>query len=223
MVGNSNSSFLEETYSLIKSAAFFHASIAYNQWKYGAAFNFTPIIQTSSLFRVERDEAGRITSIEDGKKIPVALGSIPRRSEHFARLQIFYNVSPEHGLGIFSLNRDFERSWAGFSNLVKDNEKIKLFTYPTTDFTIPSLETIQEVVKKLENRDNLTISLAYVHCKAGRSRSALCIAAYLLSVCYKAHETVTIDEVVDYVARLRPLIDLNEKHKEALRVFCSSL
>lgn len=54
---------------------------------------------------------------------------------------------------------------------------------PTADFNnAPDPEKLNEGVRFIKQFDNLDTS-CYVHCKAGRGRSATLVACYLIEVC----------------------------------------
>ncbi len=54
----------------------------------------------------------------------------------------------------------------------------------------------------------------YVHCKAGRTRSATLVGCYLM-----AEKGLTPEEAVNFMAARRPHILLHTKQWEALRIF----
>lgn len=54
--------------------------------------------------------------------------------------------------------------------------------YPTLDFTPPSMESIQEGITVLE-KQRAKKNTVYVHCKAGKGRSAVMATCYVIKVC----------------------------------------
>lgn len=218
---------LYQGYCLAKSAAFFHVSGWYNAIKYGSVFNYQEITGTplQSAYQddicVARDNAGNITHMHDGKKTPLVLGSIPRSREHIECLK--KDFSGNGNVGIYALNRDFERNWAGETELANNNDDVYLFTYPTTDYNAPSFIDLLRAVRDLDNRDSYGHSVAYVHCKAGRGRSAVTIAAYLSHVLQKTDSSATPSQIESYLQKCRPQVKLNSEHNQALTEFQTAL
>lgn len=218
----------KETYKIIKSAASFHVSILYNHLKYGNSFTFNQLAGDATEISgaaIERDAQGNIVKFNDGKRTPLILGSIPRHEEHIKQLRTALKLPENSPVALFTMNRHFERDWSGLTSLMKRNESIRMYEYPTTDYSAPSMVDLIRVVRDLDNRDSQNDQVAYVHCKAGRGRSAAAIVAYLLQVCHdKMGATdVTIESIESYLKLVRPQVSLNPEHKVALKAFKQEL
>lgn len=202
-------------YNLLKSMATFHYSIYI---KYKNEFNFDEIIAPSHKVSATFDTNNNVTEITDDKKSSIVLGGIPRTEQHLKQLKEQFNK--ENNIAFFSLNRQFERDWSGYSALFKNNNDNKqLFLYPTTDHEVPSLIDLLRAVRDLDNRDEQAIQLAYVHCKAGRGRSALVVAAYLCHIMHTAHIEITPVQIERYLRLKRPAVNLNQEQRNALVQF----
>lgn len=211
-----------EAYHVAKSAAFFHASLLYNKIRFGKAFSFDEITggcgyQKNPKICVCLSEEGKIVAIQDGKKSRLFLGAIPRYKEHIREIRERANLLEKDPIAFYTLNRPFERRWAGLDQLEK-TESIISHKYPTTDFTAPLFEDVIRGVRDLEKEAN-AVKVRYVHCKAGRGRSAMMAAAYLMHICKKAGIDVTPLQVEDYLKSKRERISMNPEQKELLARF----
>ncbi|OQR87951.1 phosphatidylglycerophosphatase and protein-tyrosine phosphatase 1-like isoform X1 [Achlya hypogyna] len=80
----------------------------------------------------------------------------------------------------------------------------------TTDFTAPSMESLVACVAFVSRHIDLGHTV-YVHCKAGRGRSTVVVAAYLM----RTHQW-SIDQALDFIKQKRPHI---AKSKAILRQY----
>jgi hypothetical protein len=222
---------LYEDYKVAKSACTFHASILYNKLWFGRAFSFNPVMggtcatdAKDAQLCVCVSEAGKIVGIHDGKKNLLLLGSIPRYKEHVAEIKKRANLSENDKIGFYTLNRDFECSWffSGLAELEK-TEPIISHKYPTTDYSSPSFIDLLRAVRDLENRDHSEEKIAYVHCKAGRGRSAAVVSAYLMHVCNKAGINATSKQIEEYLRSRRERISMNSEQHQILELFACGL
>jgi len=103
----------------------------------------------------------------------ILLGALPERD----RLQ---NLKEIEGVDVF-LNT--VREWKGLNREYQQYgfEQVRI---PMTDFAPPPLSAIEEGVSALYQLVNVQGKTVYVHCKAGRGRSATVVMAYLM----KYHE-----------------------------------
>ena len=217
---------MNEYYKLAKSALGFHFSIYLNVYWYGSAFSFNPIMVNGCAPAQEVcvcvGNDGKIMAVHDGKKVPLVLGSIPRYKENIDAIKKHANLSENDKIGLYTLNRNFEKNWAGLTELEK-TEPIISHKYPTTDFGAPTFIDLVRAVRDLEKRDETEEKIAYVHCKAGRGRSAVTVAAYLMHVCNKAGIAVTPAHIEEYLKIKRDQVQLNAEHRETLEKFAREL
>jgi protein-tyrosine phosphatase len=218
----------EKLYMLGLSISTFHISGYYNAWKHGNIFNFAMIARDNHLdgnnkIIVDVTSQGTIRALHDGKKTPLILGSIPRTKAHISALRTLHNLASDERIHIFSLNKKFERDWAGLSSLILSDTTLVLCKYPTIDAMAPAFIDIIRAVRDLESRDERNCKIAYVHCKAGITRSALTIVAYLVHVLHKAGYAITVDHAEAYLKKCRPHISLGKKRKKVVERFYTEL
>ncbi|KYN36790.1 Protein-tyrosine phosphatase mitochondrial 1-like protein [Trachymyrmex septentrionalis] len=139
-------------------------------------------------------------------------------------------IDDENIKAVVSMNEDYELSL--LSNTEKEWRRynIEFLQLSTTDiFQAPSQEKLQDGVnfinkfrnvsdKKLDNpgtgNNRKQHGTVYVHCKAGRTRSATLVACYLIT-----KNNWTPEEAVDYMRTKRPHILLHTAQWSALKQF----
>lgn len=98
-----------------------------------------------------------------------------------------------------------------------EDAHIEQILVETSDFSTPSKVCLKRAVAEIR-AGILAGKNVYVHCKAGRGRSATAIICYLLE--YEMVSTsIGMDEVesaIRYVKNIRSQISLNENHKRAV-------
>jgi len=221
--------------ALMRTHAGFHISRFYNKMMYGSLFTFHQIagepvdqglktIHYGDTF-ITYDASGVIHAINDGKKTPLLLGSIPGSQKDIEQLKnAFPSTAPHMSfVGIFTLNERWECDAAGLSKLVKNNNQVTQFIYTTPDFGAPLFIDLIRAVRDLENRDNCNQQVALVHCKAGRGRSATIVGAYLAHVIHKAGANATTDQIERYLQARRPQVGINKQQKKILTQFITEL
>jgi len=138
----------------------------------------------------------------------VILGALPFRSSYTREL-----VQQEQIKGVVSMNEDYELQL--FSHMAKgwSGLGVEFLQLPTTDiFSAPSQTKLAEgvsFIRQLEGEGSV-----YVHCKAGRTRSATLVGCYLMET-----EGLDPEEAVQRMRELRPHILLHSKQWEALRTY----
>uniref|UniRef100_T1ITJ0 Phosphatidylglycerophosphatase and protein-tyrosine phosphatase 1 n=1 Tax=Strigamia maritima TaxID=126957 RepID=T1ITJ0_STRMM len=137
----------------------------------------------------------------------VILGALPFRS------MTDDLVKQEKVKAVVSMNEDYELSfWVN----TKDVEKlgVQFMQLSTTDiFESPSQEKLRRGVQFVESFENTGCSV-YVHCKAGRTRSATLVGCYLMS-----KNKWTPEEAISFIRTKREHILIRSKQWEALRIF----
>lgn len=113
---------------------------------------------------------------------------------------------------VLSLLEDFEFKTKGIKSKPVNNYDwrrlgVTHLIIPSVDFKPLPLETLEQGVAFLEENIENGVS-CYVHCKAGKGRSAAMVVAYLL----KKGVVNSVDEGVDYLKKKRPFISI-PKHK----------
>jgi len=113
--------------------------------------------------------------------------------------------------GVVSVNQEFERvvtlsydEWQA-----KDVELLKV---DCADFNFaPSREDLIKAANFMDSKI-LDGKSVYVHCKAGRTRSATIVAAYLI-----LHQNHTVESAYDLMKKHRPHVILHDPHIAALQ------
>lgn len=140
----------------------------------------------------------------------VILGALPFRS---MTKQL---VEDEGVRGVISMNEDYELKW--LSNMEQEwaSAGVNFLQLSTTDiFEVPCQEKLQQGVDFIQDFENQgKDGLVYVHCKAGRTRSATLVACYLM-----AKHQWTPETAVSHIQGVRPHIWLGRLQHEALEQF----
>lgn len=103
----------------------------------------------------------------------------------------------------------------------------------TVDFIPPTLDSIKEGLQIITRARSKKHSV-YIHCKAGRGRSAVMAACYLMSVSITLSTTFeftvfqqrynwTPNEAIDFLKQKRPQVKLNGRHRAAIDNFQQQL
>lgn len=217
---------------LMRTKAGFYISSRFNKMRYGADFTFNqiagdPVNHDASLSNegifVNYDESGALRAINDGKKTPLVLTSIPKKEDHIAQLHKSFGGKGNESIEIATFNEPWECDVSGLTDLVNNNKAITQHRYPTPDFSAPSLIDLIRMVRDIENRDAQKCNVAAIHCKAGRGRSATGSGAYLIHVLHKAHKDATPEQVEAYLVAHRPQVNLTGDQKKALGNFMQAL
>ncbi|KAK8748986.1 hypothetical protein OTU49_015626 [Cherax quadricarinatus] len=144
----------------------------------------------------------------------VILGALPFKS---MTKQL---VETERVRGVISMNEDYELKW--LSNMKRDweNSGVKFLQLSTVDiFEAPCQEKLKKGVEFIQDFDKSdSDGLVYVHCKAGRTRSATLVACYLMAK-YK----LTPEAAVSHMQSVRSHIWLGPKQYEALHTYHNRL
>ncbi|KAF2900375.1 hypothetical protein ILUMI_05798 [Ignelater luminosus] len=130
-------------------------------------------------------------------------------------------LKEENVKAVVSMNEDYEL-WLANDRKKWQSEGVEFLQLSTTDiFQTPCQRKLQEGVKFISKyipRSN-TIQIqpnptVYVHCKAGRTRSATLVGCYLMM-----RYGWSPEEAVQHMKSKRPHILLHTKQWEALRIF----
>lgn len=184
-----------------------------------------------------RDE---LVFVNDNKKRPLVLGSIPQKEDdidsicktHLDKIENHNgSIGAKPKMCIISMNEKFEQDWSGLTQLLRHNRSIRFHDYPTRDGTAPSLANLVAAVNQLDKRDESLDELVYVHCKAGKGRSACVVAAYIALVIHRMNPNrlcslsstkrrhITVQTIESYLKHKRPVVHLNVEQRKVVEEF----
>ncbi|XP_038263686.1 phosphatidylglycerophosphatase and protein-tyrosine phosphatase 1 isoform X1 [Dermochelys coriacea] len=138
----------------------------------------------------------------------VLLGALPLRGRS-RRL-----VAEENVRGVLTLNEEYETRFLCCSAQEYEAMGVEQLRLGTVDLTgVPTLENLQRGVEFVLKHRECGNSV-YVHCKAGRSRSATMVAAYLIQLYQWSPQ-----EAIEAIARIRPHILVRPRQVQVLERF----
>ncbi|XP_067413827.1 phosphatidylglycerophosphatase and protein-tyrosine phosphatase 1 isoform X4 [Emydura macquarii macquarii] len=138
----------------------------------------------------------------------VLLGALPLRGRS-RRL-----VEEENVRGVLTLNEEYETRFLCCSVQEWEAMGVEQLRLSTVDLTgVPTLENLQKGVEFVLKHRECGNSV-YVHCKAGRSRSATMVAAYLIQLYHWSPQ-----EAIEAIARIRPHILVRPRQVQVLERF----
>ncbi|XP_032631977.1 phosphatidylglycerophosphatase and protein-tyrosine phosphatase 1 isoform X2 [Chelonoidis abingdonii] len=138
----------------------------------------------------------------------VLLGALPLRARS-RRL-----VEEEKVRGVLTLNEEYETRFLCCSAQEWEAMGVEQLRLSTVDLTgVPTLENLQRGVEFVLKHREYGNSV-YVHCKAGRSRSATMVAAYLIQLYQWSPQ-----EAIEAIARVRPHILVRPRQVQVLERF----
>ncbi|KAG5885199.1 hypothetical protein JTB14_012223 [Gonioctena quinquepunctata] len=130
-------------------------------------------------------------------------------------------VEQERVKGVVSMNEDYElllsnneKSWRKAGVEFLQLATTDIFATPCQSKLLEGVRFITKFVNEGEVVDGISSSSVYIHCKAGRTRSATLVGCYLMYR-YKC----TPEEAVAHMRERRPHILMRSKQREALQVF----
>lgn len=110
---------------------------------------------------------------------------------------------------VLTLNQDHELEWS-VSKTEWEKHGIDFLQVSVEDFTgVANMDQIEQSLSFISKHRNMN-KCVYVHCKAGRYRSALIVACYLIH-----HKNMSPSEAIQHLKTLRPNVIL-EKESQVL-------
>jgi len=118
---------------------------------------------------------------------------------------------------VISLNEDFERNSKTFGGTPVSREQlepsgIEYVPINTPDYEPPSKESLRRAVQAIRSAIASGKNV-YVHCKAGRGRSASAVLCYLLEEENKEITMQDVDRALESLRKIRPQVHLNARQK----------
>jgi protein-tyrosine phosphatase len=104
-----------------------------------------------------------------------------------------------------------------FNTVSIDPNRFAQVWMPIEDGYFPGQKWLDSAVGVVENFRNMGKNV-YVHCLAGRSRSGMVVAAYLI----KKH-AITVSQALEQIGAINPDIDPNPRFKAGLKEYYEKL
>jgi atypical dual specificity phosphatase len=137
----------------------------------------------------------------------IVLGALPFRS------QTKQLVEGEGVRGVISVNEPFELQYFTNSSQEWFRLGVQHKHVIVTDRTAPEVGSIEECVRMIEDLSSRKHSV-YVHCKAGKGRSATVVACYLLK-----EYGMQPQEAIDFLRSKRPQVKINKAQMATINLF----
>ncbi|KAK9500907.1 hypothetical protein O3M35_002072 [Rhynocoris fuscipes] len=123
-------------------------------------------------------------------------------------------IDKENVGGVVSMNENYELQVISETIETWRKLKVEFLQLSTTDlFEAPCQEKLELGVKFIQKFEKMNKSV-YVHCKAGRTRSATLVACYLMS-----KHRWTVDQAVSFLQEKRHHIILRNRQLCALNIY----
>ncbi|XP_034970151.1 phosphatidylglycerophosphatase and protein-tyrosine phosphatase 1 [Zootoca vivipara] len=138
----------------------------------------------------------------------VLLGALPLRGRS---RQL---VEEQNVRGVVTMNEEYETRFLCYSSEEWAEMGVEQLRLSTVDLTgVPSLENLHKGVEFVM-KHRASGNSVYVHCKAGRFRSATMVAAYLIQLHH-----CTPQQAIATILKIRPHIIIREKQMKLLEDF----
>ncbi|XP_033370843.1 phosphatidylglycerophosphatase and protein-tyrosine phosphatase 1 isoform X2 [Parus major] len=137
---------------------------------------------------------------------PSLLYTVTRARLPGSRRPWFHRIDEVVLLGALPLRGRIRREWEAMGV-----EQLRLSTVDLTG--VPTLENLHKGVEFIL-RHRARGNSVYVHCKAGRSRSATMVAAYLIQLHHWSPQ-----EAIEAITKIRPHILIRHKQVQVLEKF----
>ncbi|XP_065056416.1 phosphatidylglycerophosphatase and protein-tyrosine phosphatase 1-like [Rhopilema esculentum] len=170
----------------------------------GAKIAFLPTLLYNLIrSRIDRNWYDRIDHT-------IVLGALPFFST--AR-----KLAEEEGVkGVISLNQEYELKYLSPTAIQWDDLGVKQLKIPTLDFdAAPSIQEIQKGIDFINYYREKNQSV-YIHCKAGRGRSALLVTCYLIQT-----NGMSPDEAFSFIKSKRNHVLVWENQRKRIQEFAA--
>lgn len=122
-------------------------------------------------------------------------------------------INDEGIKGVVSMNETYEL-WLAYDKKKWNKSNVEFLQLATTDiFEVISQEKLEQGVAFIKKFSDINLSV-YVHCKAGRTRSATLVGCYLMQ-----KNNWTPDRAIDFMRQKRPHVLLKEQQRLAMQMF----
>jgi atypical dual specificity phosphatase len=159
----------------------------------------------------------------------IYVGAIPLKDKnllaYYYKYESHCDQLKELGItDVISMNKEFELNSATLLSTpvsVDDWKKngIVQHIFETGDFKAISVETINKCITLIENILKDVNKKIYLHCKAGKGRSIIIYACYLI----KKNPSLPIQEILKYISNKRSTASLNEEQLQNIHDYYEQL
>ena len=214
----------------------FHTSRLWNRVVHGTDFTFHAIsgAGVAPLTLAWTDSAGLVqhTELSDTRRTPLVLSGIPSCAKHLEDVLAALPPRTAHARAggaplvvLHTLNEPWECVEAGLDLLLVPSQALAVQShlYPTPDGCAPAYADLLRAVRNLDSRDEDGACACVVHCKAGRGRSAVVVAAYLGHLAYGAGARPSARELETALVSRRPQVELSRAQRGVLQRFLDEL
>ncbi|XP_075044195.1 phosphatidylglycerophosphatase and protein-tyrosine phosphatase 1 [Mixophyes fleayi] len=127
-------------------------------------------------------------------------------------------IKEESVRGVITMNEEYETRHLCHNSQQWEALGVEQLRLSTVDFTgVPTLQHLQKGVEFVHKHQQMGNSV-YIHCKAGRSRSATMVAAYLI----ERHKWKP-DVATSFITDIRPHILIRNSQQQILEQFYLSV
>ncbi|XP_009997891.1 PREDICTED: phosphatidylglycerophosphatase and protein-tyrosine phosphatase 1 [Chaetura pelagica] len=167
----------------------------------------TPQISEYSYLSFDRKPARYPTSLTlDTQQTHILLSLFLKQSKKL--------VAEENVRAVVTMNEEYETRFLCCSAQEWEAMGVEQLRLSTVDLTgVPALENLHKGVEFIL-KHRASGNSVYVHCKAGRSRSATMVAAYLIQLHHWSPQ-----EAIEAIAKIRPHILIRHKQVQVLETF----
>jgi atypical dual specificity phosphatase len=136
----------------------------------------------------------------------VILGARPLRRD------VFHLAEHEHVTGVVNMCEEYR----GPEDLYQQ-ANIEQLWLPTTDFHVPGIEDVARGVEFIQQHVTRK-GTVYIHCKAGRARSATVAICWLVK-----YKEMSLEQAQKHLSRCRPHVNAKLADRQVVREYCQNL